>query len=156
MVIARISRTAAQALELLKKMHVDVEQAMETGEMYKFKYRDTLMFIKADTDDNKLHVSAPVILEGNSDKQNKEIYDIAMELTSEVLKDYNILYVKESFSIVVQIYERPKCSRALRLFQFYRLLDRIKSAQNLFMESASFVAKELNGMDADRKETTDK
>ena len=79
-----------------------------------------------------------------------------MELTSEVLKDYNILYVKESFSIVVQIYERPECSRALRLFQFYRLLDRIKSAQNLFMESASFVAKELNGMDADRKETTDK
>ena len=54
MLPARIPKTATQAFEWLQKMGIEVKPAIESGEMYEFKYKDVLMFITVDTNDNEL------------------------------------------------------------------------------------------------------
>ena len=48
----RMSKTAMQAFEWLGKMGIEVKPAIESGEMYEFEYKDVLMLISADTNDN--------------------------------------------------------------------------------------------------------
>ena len=48
----RISKTAQQAFEWLSKIGIEVKPAIESGEMYEFEYKEILMFITVDTNDN--------------------------------------------------------------------------------------------------------
>ena len=70
----RISKSATQAFEWLRKMGIEVKPAIESGEMYEFEYENTYLFITVDTEDNELFLSAPVYLTGDTDERNKEIY----------------------------------------------------------------------------------
>ena len=119
----RISKTAQQAFEWLGKMGIDVKPAIISGEMYEFEYKDILMFITVDTNDNELFLSAPVYLTGDTDERNKEIYEIAESMTREELKDYIVEYVKEALSYVGQVYVRPSHIRKMRRYQLLQMLD---------------------------------
>jgi len=128
----RISKTAQQAFEWLGKMGIEVKPTIKTGEMYEFEYKDILMFITVDTNDNELFLSAPVYLTGDTDERNKEIYEIAESMTREELKDYIVEYVKEALSYVGQVYVRPSYIRKLRRYQLLQMLDEIVEIHNTF------------------------
>lgn len=129
----RISKTAQQAFEWLRKMCIEVKPAIESGEMYEFEYKDILMFITVDTNDNELFLSAPVYLTGDSDKRNKDIYETAEYMTHEDLKDYIVEYVEEALSYVGQAYVRPRHIRKLRRYQLIQMLDEIVEIHNTFL-----------------------
>ena len=129
----RISKTAQQAFEWLRKMCIEVKPAIESGEMYEFEYKDILMFITVDTNDNELFLSAPVYLTGDSDKRNKDIYETAKYMTRDELKDYIVEYVGESLSYVGQVYIRPRHIRKLRRYQLLQMLDEIVEIHNTFL-----------------------
>lgn len=128
----RISKTAQQAFEWLRKMCIEVKPAIESGEMYEFEYKDILMFITVDTNDNELFLSAPVYLTGDTDERNKEIYETAEYMTRDELKDYIVEYVKEALSYVGQVYVRPCHIRKLRRCQLLQMLDEIVEIHNTF------------------------
>ena len=129
----RISKTAQQAFEWLRKMCIEVKPAIESGEMYEFEYKDILMFITVDTNDNELFLSAPVYLTGDTDERNKEIYETAEYMTRDELKDYIVEYVKEALSYVGQVYVRPRHIRKLRQYQLLQMLDEIVEIHNTFL-----------------------
>ena len=129
----RISKTAQQAFEWLRKMCIEVKPAIESGEMYEFEYKDILMFITVDTNDNELFLSAPVYLTGDTDERNKEIYETAEYMTRDELKDYIVEYVKEALSYVGQVYVRPRHIRKLRRYQLLQMLDEIVEIHNTFL-----------------------
>lgn len=129
----RISKTAQQAFEWLKKMCIEVKPAIESGEMYEFEYKDILMFITVDTNDNELFLSAPVYLAGDTDERNKDIYETAEYMTREELKDYIVEYVGEALSYVGQVYVRPHYIRKLRRYQLLQMLDEIVEIHNTFL-----------------------
>ena len=129
----RISKTAQQAFEWLRKMCIEVKPAIESGEMYEFEYKDILMFITVDTNDNELFLSAPVYLTGDTDERNKEIYETAEYMTRDELKDYIVEYVKEALSYVGQVYVRPRHIRKLRRYQLIQMLDEIVEIHNTFL-----------------------
>ena len=137
--MCRFSKSAAQALEWLRKMNIEVKPAIESGEMYEFEYKDTLMFITVDTNDNELFLSAPVYLTGDTDEHNKEIFEIAESMTREELKDYIVEYVKEALSYVGQVYVRPNHIRKLRRYQLLQMLDEIIEIYDTFF-AATMIA----------------
>ena len=128
----RISRTVQQAFEWLGKMGIEVKLAIKSGEMYEFEYKDILMFITVDSNDNELFLSAPVYLTGDTDERNKEIYEIAESMNSEELKDYIVEYVNGALSYVGQVYVRPKHIRKLRRYQLLKMLDEIVEIHSTF------------------------
>ena len=128
----RISKTVQQAFEWLGKMGIEVKPAIKSGEMYEFEYKDILMFITVDTNDNELFLSAPVYLTGDTNERNKEIYEIAESMTREELKDYIVEYVKEALSYVGQVYVRPNYTCKLRRYQLLQMLDEIVEIHNTF------------------------
>ena len=129
----RISKTAQQAFEWLRKMCIEVKPAIESGEMYEFEYKDILMFITVDTNDNELFLSAPVYLTEDTDERNKDIYEIAEYMTRDELKDYIVEYVGEALSYIGQIYVRPRHIRKLRRYQLLQMLDEIVEIHNTFL-----------------------
>ena len=129
----RISKTAQQAFEWLRKMCIEVKPAIESGEMYEFEYKDILMFINVDTNDNELFLSAPVYLTEDTDERNKDIYEIAEYMTRDELKDYIVEYVGEALSYVGQVYVRPRHIRKLRRYQLLQMLDEIVEIHNTFL-----------------------
>lgn len=139
----RISKTAQQAFEWLSKIGIEVKPAIESGEMYEFEYKDILMFITVDTNDNELFLSAPVYLTGDTDERNKKIYEIAESMTREDLKDYIVEYVKEALSYVGQVYIRPKHTRKLRRYQLLQMLDEIIEIHNIFLAATMIAAAPL-------------
>ena len=139
----RISKTAQQAFEWLRKMCIEVKPVIESGEMYEFEYKDILMFIIVDTNDNELFLSAPIYLTGDTDERNKEIYEIAESMTREDLKDYIVEYVKEALSYVGQVYARPKHIRKLRRYQLLQMLDEIIEIHNTFLAATMIAAAPL-------------
>lgn len=136
----RISKTAMQAFEWLGKMGIEVKLAIKSDNMYEFEYKDILMFIIADTNDNELFLSAPVYLMGNSDERNKEIHEIAESMTREELKDYIVEYVKDALSYVGQIYVRPDHIRKLRRYQLLQMLNEIVEVYNTFLFATMIAA----------------
>lgn len=130
---ARISKTVQQAFEWLSKMGIEVKLAIKSGEMYEFEYKDILMFITVDTNDNELFLSAPVYLTGDTDERNKEIYEIAESMTRKELKEYIVEYVGEALSYVGQVYVRPKHIRKLYRYQLLQMLDEIVEIHNTFL-----------------------
>lgn len=129
----RISKIALQAFEWLRKMCIEVKPAIELGEMYEFEYKEILMFITVDTNDNELFLSAPVYLTGDSDERNKDIYETAEYMTRDELKDYIVEYVGEALSYVGQVYVRPRHIRKLRRYQLLQMLDEIVEIHNTFL-----------------------
>ncbi len=129
----RTSKIAQQAFEWLRKMYIEVKPAIESGEMYEFEYKEILMFITVDTNDNELFLSAPVYLTGNSDERNKDIYETAEYMTRDELKDYIVEYVGESLSYVGQVYIRPRHIRKLRRYQLLQMLGEIVEIHNTFL-----------------------
>ena len=129
----RISKTAQQAFEWLRKMCIEVKPAIESGEMYELEYKDILMFITVDTNDNELFLSAPVYLTGDSDERNKDIYETAEYMTRDELKDYIVEYVGEALSYIGQIYVRPRHIRKLRRYQLLQMLDEIVEIHSTFL-----------------------
>lgn len=129
----RISKIAQQAFEWFRKMCIEVKPAIELGEMYEFEYKEILMFITVDTNDNELFLSAPVYLTGDSDERNKDIYETAEYMTRDELKDYIVEYVGEALSYVGQVYVRPRHIRKLRRYQLLQMLDEIVEIHNTFL-----------------------
>lgn len=136
----RMSKTAMQAFEWLGKMGIEVKPAIESGEMYEFEYKDVLMLISADTNDNELFLSAPVHLTGETSNHNKDIYDLAEYMTREELKDYIVEYVKGALSYVGQVYVRPRHIRKLRRYQLLQMLDEMVEIHNTFLFATMVVA----------------
>lgn len=139
----RISKTTQQAFEWLGKMDIEVKPAIKTGEMYEFEYKDILMFITVDTNDNELFLSAPVYLTGDTDERNKEIFETAEFMTREDLKDYIVEYVEEALSYVGQVYVRPKHIRKLRRYQLLQMLDEVIEIHNTFLTATMIAAAPL-------------
>lgn len=86
--MCRFSKSAAQALEWLRKMNIEVKASNQSGDMFEFEYKNILLLITVDTDDNELFISAPVYLTGDTDDSNKNIFDTAKQMTHDELKDY--------------------------------------------------------------------
>ncbi len=142
----RISTTAAQALEWLGKMGIEVKPAIESGEMFEFEYKGVCMFITVDTNDRELFLSAPVYLTGETDMSNKEIYDLAEYMTHEELKDYIVEYVSGELSYVGQVYVRPQQSRKLRRYQLLQMLDDIIKIYHTFLTATMIAAVPMEQM----------
>lgn len=136
----KISKSATQALEWLKKMGIEVAPAIKSGDMYEFEYQDTLMFITMDTDDNELFLSTPVYLTGETAERNKEIFDIAEYMTRDDLEDFAVEYVEDAMSYVGQLYVRPKNVRTLRRYHLLQMLDEMLDAHNTFLAATMIVA----------------
>lgn len=128
------------AIEWLAKMGIEVKPTIKSGDMYEFEYKDILIFITVDTNDNELFLSAPVFLTGDTDERNKEIYETAEYMTREELKDYIVEYVKEALSYVGQVYVRPKHIRNLRRYQLQEMLDEIVEIHNTFLFATMIAA----------------
>lgn len=139
----RFSKSAAQAMEWLRKMNIEVKPAIESGEMYEFEYKDILLLITVDTDDNELFISAPVYLTGDTDDDNKDIFETAEHMTHDELKDYIVEYVKGCVSYVGQIYVRPKYVHRLRRYQLLQMLDEIVEIYNTFFAATMIAAAPL-------------
>lgn len=129
----RISKTAMQAFVWLTKMGIEVKQAIKSGKMYEFEYKNILMFIAIDTPDDELFISAPVYLIGDSDECNRDIYKIAECMTRDELKDYIVEYVNDGLSYVGQVYVRPKHIRKLRKYQLQQMLEDMINVHNTFL-----------------------
>ena len=142
----RISKTAQQAFEWFGKMGIEVKPAIKSGEMYEFEYKDILMFITVDTNDDELSLSAPVYLTGDTNERNKEIYEIAESMTREELKDYIVEYVKEALSYVGQVYVRPSHIRKLRRYQLVQMRDEIIEIHNTFLAATMIAAAPLEDL----------
>ena len=127
----RISKSATEAIEWLRKMGIEEKPATNSEDMYEFEYEGTLMFITLDTNDDELFLSAPVYLTGDSEERNKEIYETAKHMTREELKDYIVEYVGESLSYVGQVYVRPGCQ--LRRYQLLQMLKDIVDTYHTFL-----------------------
>ena len=121
-------------------MGIEVKPAIKSGEMFEFEYKDFLMVITVDTNDNELFLSAPVYLTGDTDERNKEIYEIAESMTREELKDYIVEYIKEALSYVGQVYVRPSHIRKLRRYQLLQMLDEIIEIHNTFLAATMIAA----------------
>ena len=136
----RISKTVQQAFEWLGKMGIEVKPAIKSGEMCEFEYKNILMFITIDTNDDELFLSAPVYLTGDTDERNKEIYETAEYMTREELNDFIVEYVGEALSYVGQVYVRPKHIRKLRRYQLLQMLDEIVDIHNKFLFATMIAA----------------
>lgn len=136
----RISKSATQALEWLRKMGIEVKPAIESGEMYEFEYENTFVFITVDTEDNELFLSAPVYLTGDTDERNKEIYEIAEYMTRDDLKGYIVEYIEGVMAYVGQVYVRPANVRILRRYHLQQMLDEIIDVHNTFLTAAMIAA----------------
>ena len=51
--MSRFSKSAAQALEWLRKMNIEVKASNQSGDMFEFEYKNILLLITVDTDDNE-------------------------------------------------------------------------------------------------------
>lgn len=136
----RISKSATEAFEWLRKMGIEVKPAINSGGMYEFEYENILMFITVETNDNELFLSVPVYLTGDTDERNKEIFETADYMTREDLKYYIIEYVQEALSYVGQVYVRPKHIRKLRRYQLLQMLDEIIEIHNTFLTATMIAA----------------
>ena len=141
--MSRFSKSAAQALEWLRKMNIEVKASNQSGDMFEFEYKNILLLITVDTNDNELFLSAPVYLTGDTDEHNKEIFEIAESMTREELKDYIVEYVKGCVSYVGQIYVRPNHVRKLRRYQLLQMLDEIIEIYNTFFAATMIAAAPL-------------
>ena len=136
----RISRSATQAFEWLRKMGIEVKPAIESGEMYEFEYENTYFFITVDTEDNELFLSAPVYLTGDTDERNKDIYETAECMTRDDLKGYIVEYIEGALAYVGQVYVRPANVRKLRRYHLLQMLDEIIDVHNTFLTAAMIAA----------------
>lgn len=136
----RISRSATQAFEWLRKMGIEVKPAIESGEMYEFEYENTYLFITVDTEDNELFLSAPVYLTGDTDERNKEIYETAECMTRDDLKGYIVEYIEGAMAYVGQVYVRPANVRILRRYHLQQMLDEIIDVHNTFLTATMIAA----------------
>lgn len=139
----KIPTTARRAFEWLRKMNIEVKPAIDSGDMYEFKYKNILMFIMTDTNDKELFLCAPVFLMGKTDAENKDIFEIAEHMTKDELKDYIVQYVCEQLSYIGQIYVRPRHVPTLRLYQFLHMLDEIVDVYYTFLTATMIAAAPL-------------
>ena len=136
----RISRSATQAFEWLRKMDIEVKPAIESGEMYEFEYKNTYLFITVDTEDNELFLSVPVYLTGDTDERNKEIYETAECMARDDLKGYIVEYIEGALAYVGQVYVRPANLRKLRRYHLLQMLDEIIDVHNTFLAATMIAA----------------
>ena len=136
----RISRSATQAFEWLRKMGIEVKPAIESGEMYEFEYENTYLFITVDTEDNELFLSVPVYLTGDTDERNKEIYETAECMARDDLKGYIVEYIEGALAYVGQVYVRPANLRKLRRYHLLQMLDEIIDVHNTFLAATMIAA----------------
>lgn len=150
---ARISNTAQQAIEWLGKMGIEVKPTDESGTMYEFEYKDTLMFITVDTENNELFMSAPVYLTGDTDERNQEIFEIAEYVSRDDLNDYIVEYVRGALSYVGRVHV---CPIPLRRYQLLQMLDDIVKMHFTFylatIVSAALIEYTLNMGDLENLE----
>ena len=139
-----ISKTAQQAFEWLGKMGIEVRPAIDSAEMYEFEYDGTLLLIAANAGDDKLSITAPVYLPGETDARNKEIYDTAEYMTREDLKDFIVEYVNGALSYVSQVYTRPVGVYKLRRYQLLHMLDEMVEAYHTLLVATMVVAAPLD------------
>lgn len=136
----QISKTASQAFEWLGKMGIEVKPAIKSGEMYEFEYKNILMFITTDTNDNELFISTPVYLTGKTEEYNKMIFETAEYMTHDDLNGYIVEYVQDAFSYVGQVYVRPRHIRKLRRYQLREMLDEIVDIHYTFLTATMIAA----------------
>ncbi len=150
---AYISKTAQQAIEWLGKMGIEVKPTDESGAMYEFEYKDTLMFITVDTENNELFMSAPVYLTGDTDERNQEIFEIAEYVSRDDLNDYIVEYVRGALSYVGRV---NVCPTPLRRYQLLQMLDDIVKMHFTFylatIVSAALIEYTLNMGDLENLE----
>ena len=73
----KIPTTARKAIEWLRKMNIEVKPVIGFDDMYIFKYNDVFLFIRTDTKPKELFLGAPVFLMGETNAENKAIFEIA-------------------------------------------------------------------------------
>ena len=131
----KIPTVARKAIEWLRKMNIEVKPVIGFDDMYIFKYNDVFMFIRTDTKPKELFLGAPVFLLGETNAENKAIFEIAEDMTKDILEDYIVQYVYEQLSYIGQIYVRPKHVPTLRLYQFLYMLNEIVDVHNTFLRA---------------------